>query len=237
MWGGSITREALLRSITLFHTLDKVPEQPLNNVDVSEVDSTYYRSRTAGNIRTLTAGRRPAPPACATRQGAVSVSAGTFVTGICCAVVKNLELAPERVVGVPRPSRVTSGVTYGLPSRSPPIHEPKRSTCGKSRGSIPIPVSGGTRAPRHPGGTLYRAPGRSGERAFRRETAWQIPDNTPPRSRRSVAIGGEGNAPQQVPARAYELTWVLPESTPRPPNRTARIRSPKSCPGCVAQDR
>lgn len=60
MWGGSITREALLRSITLFHTLDKVPEQPLNNVDVSEVDSTYYLSikadkEIAGNLAFLSA--------------------------------------------------------------------------------------------------------------------------------------------------------------------------------------
>jgi hypothetical protein len=44
MWGGSITREELLRSITLFQSLDKVPELPGKNVFASEISSARHFS-------------------------------------------------------------------------------------------------------------------------------------------------------------------------------------------------
>lgn len=44
MWGGSITRQELLRSTTLFQSLNKVPEPPKNNVFSSGIDSSYRLS-------------------------------------------------------------------------------------------------------------------------------------------------------------------------------------------------
>lgn len=40
MWGGSITRQQLLQSISLFQTLDDVPELPKENILESDIDST-----------------------------------------------------------------------------------------------------------------------------------------------------------------------------------------------------
>jgi hypothetical protein len=40
MWGGSITRRDLLRSTTLFQTLNKVPEPPKDNAAASEINFT-----------------------------------------------------------------------------------------------------------------------------------------------------------------------------------------------------
>jgi hypothetical protein len=44
IWGGSITRRDLLRSITLFQSLTRVPEPPNYDVPASEIESTYRLS-------------------------------------------------------------------------------------------------------------------------------------------------------------------------------------------------
>jgi hypothetical protein len=44
MWGGSITRQQLLQSISLFQMLDGVPEPPKENVLTSKTDSTHSLS-------------------------------------------------------------------------------------------------------------------------------------------------------------------------------------------------
>jgi hypothetical protein len=44
MWGGTTTRQQLLQSISLFQTLNEVPEPPRENVLVSEIDSTHCLS-------------------------------------------------------------------------------------------------------------------------------------------------------------------------------------------------
>jgi len=44
IWGGSTTRQDLLRSITLFQTLTKVPEPPKHDLPEPEVESAYRLS-------------------------------------------------------------------------------------------------------------------------------------------------------------------------------------------------
>lgn len=46
MWGGTITRRELLRIITLFQTLNKVPELPKVNLLASEINSPHRLSIT-----------------------------------------------------------------------------------------------------------------------------------------------------------------------------------------------
>jgi hypothetical protein len=60
MWGGSITRQQLLQSISLFQTLDQVPEPPKENIITSEIESGYClnisrEKEIAGNLAFLSA--------------------------------------------------------------------------------------------------------------------------------------------------------------------------------------